>query len=417
MPHADVIVIGAGAAGLSASRELSRAGARVTLLEAKARPGGRILTEHAVSWSQPIELGAEFVHDVEPEFVELTEQAELTLDPIVPEHLAVSRRAIEPAKELEHVEALLQGAEELDDDCTALELLAASEAGEATARWFTHFIEGFHGAPIDRVSARSVAHQGLPRERQFRIHQGYGALARYLERDAEACGTTIIYRTPVREVRRHGAGVDVMTDGASFHGDTAIVALPLSILRARPKPYGIIFEPEQPALRAALGKFEMGHAIRIVIRLREPPRLLERLPQGAFLHAPEQPVPTFWTGPERDEPQLTGWCGGPKVERWRDVNEHIAAAMASLSRILGMSQPDLERIVLRAHVHDFGHDPHARGAYPYEVPLHGSDPHDALPGHPPLVLAGDYLDSDAIGTVGAAVRSGFAAARAVLDGA
>src|SRR5688572_8231009 len=105
MQHADVIVIGAGAAGLSASRELARAGARVTLLEANARPGGRILTEHAISWSQPIELGAEFVHGIEPELAELSEQAALTLDPVVPEHLAVSRRAIEPAKELERVEA------------------------------------------------------------------------------------------------------------------------------------------------------------------------------------------------------------------------------------------------------------------------------------------------------------------------
>ena len=57
-----VIVIGAGAAGLMAAYELSQNGKQVIILEAANRLGGRIHTISDPSFSQPIELGAEFIH-------------------------------------------------------------------------------------------------------------------------------------------------------------------------------------------------------------------------------------------------------------------------------------------------------------------------------------------------------------------
>src|SRR4029077_8915467 len=58
----DVLVLGAGAAGLAAARDLSHAGLRVTVIEARPRVGGRILTLHDPRSPVPIELGAEFIH-------------------------------------------------------------------------------------------------------------------------------------------------------------------------------------------------------------------------------------------------------------------------------------------------------------------------------------------------------------------
>jgi monoamine oxidase len=57
----EVVIIGAGAAGIAAARGLRAAGRRVTILEARDRVGGRVWTTHDLA-SFPIELGAEWVH-------------------------------------------------------------------------------------------------------------------------------------------------------------------------------------------------------------------------------------------------------------------------------------------------------------------------------------------------------------------
>ncbi|HEX7417589.1 MAG TPA: FAD-dependent oxidoreductase, partial [Steroidobacteraceae bacterium] len=62
----DVLVIGAGAAGLAATRRLSDAGRSVLLLEARERIGGRIWTQSLPGFSEPVELGAEFIHGHAP---------------------------------------------------------------------------------------------------------------------------------------------------------------------------------------------------------------------------------------------------------------------------------------------------------------------------------------------------------------
>ena len=61
----DVLIIGAGVAGLTAAHELCTAGLHVTILEARDCIGGRILTHHTKQY--PVELGAEFVHGRPPE--------------------------------------------------------------------------------------------------------------------------------------------------------------------------------------------------------------------------------------------------------------------------------------------------------------------------------------------------------------
>src|SRR5690606_28628752 len=65
--NTDVLVIGAGVAGLAAAGELVRAGLRVRVLEARDRIGGRVDTLRDPSLPVPIELGAEFVHELTPE--------------------------------------------------------------------------------------------------------------------------------------------------------------------------------------------------------------------------------------------------------------------------------------------------------------------------------------------------------------
>src|ERR1043165_5132 len=62
MLETEVVIIGAGVAGLVAARQLAHAGKQVIVVEARNRTGGRVFTNHDAAFSQPVELGAEFIH-------------------------------------------------------------------------------------------------------------------------------------------------------------------------------------------------------------------------------------------------------------------------------------------------------------------------------------------------------------------
>jgi len=71
------IIIGAGAAGLAAARDLSRAGRKVLVLEARDRIGGRVYTHRDPESPVPNELGAEFVHGKSPSLWQIANAANL----------------------------------------------------------------------------------------------------------------------------------------------------------------------------------------------------------------------------------------------------------------------------------------------------------------------------------------------------
>src|SRR5262249_4424352 len=75
----EVIVIGAGVAGLAAARHLHDAGLTATVLDARDRIGGRIFTIRDSRSTLPIELGAEFVHGRAPEIRDVVDAASLTM--------------------------------------------------------------------------------------------------------------------------------------------------------------------------------------------------------------------------------------------------------------------------------------------------------------------------------------------------
>src|SRR5919201_1294251 len=86
----DVVVIGAGAAGLAAARDLSQAGLRLVVVEARPRIGGRILTLHDPRAPLPIELGAEFIHGEAPETLAIAQAARLMVLELPDLHESVS---------------------------------------------------------------------------------------------------------------------------------------------------------------------------------------------------------------------------------------------------------------------------------------------------------------------------------------
>ncbi len=81
MKNTEIIVIGAGATGLMAAYELTKAGKRVIILEARNRTGGRIHTLDDTSFFKYAELGAEFVHGDLPVTLKVLKEAGIELMP------------------------------------------------------------------------------------------------------------------------------------------------------------------------------------------------------------------------------------------------------------------------------------------------------------------------------------------------
>ncbi len=82
MSRSKIIIIGAGAAGLMAGRELSKVGNEVIILEAGDRCGGRIFDVYDPAFPFPVLLGAEFIHGNLPFTISLLKEAGIHFYPV-----------------------------------------------------------------------------------------------------------------------------------------------------------------------------------------------------------------------------------------------------------------------------------------------------------------------------------------------
>ena len=136
-----IIIIGAGAAGLMAARELGRAGKKVTILEARHRCGGRIDPLAVSEFGYRAEGGAEFVHGEAPVTRALLREAGLSVLQIQGMRWNVEQGRLSREEALDlHAERLQQALGELKDDLTVVDFLERYFAGPEYAE-FRHAIE------------------------------------------------------------------------------------------------------------------------------------------------------------------------------------------------------------------------------------------------------------------------------------
>ena len=91
----DVIIIGAGAAGLHAMKNLTEAGYKVCILEAAETIGGRIATIEERGFTGPVETGAEFIHGKLPLTFKLLKEAGIAYEPVEGDMIGVRNGAWE----------------------------------------------------------------------------------------------------------------------------------------------------------------------------------------------------------------------------------------------------------------------------------------------------------------------------------
>ncbi|HEU5101409.1 MAG TPA: NAD(P)/FAD-dependent oxidoreductase [Roseiflexaceae bacterium] len=441
---ADVLVLGAGAAGLAAAQELSQAGLHVTVIEARDRIGGRIFTQHVPGHPLPIELGAEFIHGRPPESFTLAERAGLLVYEVNGASWLAQNSQLAPSAELwEQTDQLFaQMASAVDPDRSFQSFLARFQNDPAwrdAAAMAASYVEGFDAADIGNASVQALLREQRASaisdgDRAFRIVQGYDQFVAALAAKSELSRVSIQLGVIAQRVIWQPGHVEVQTEGIggsgsrSFNARQAVITLPLGVLQAPPEARGAVqFQPALAEHAAAARKLAVGQVVKINLRFRERFWEHERLPladvsmeprQVSFIYGPGAALPTWWTAYPAMAPQLTGWVGGPPATRLVGQPERavVDLALDTLAHILGLPHQRIEGALLGAYIHNWHADAFARGAYSY-VPVNGLDAVRALaaPVEGTLFFAGEATNSEGhTGTVHGAIATGRRAAREIL---
>lgn len=404
----DVVIIGAGAAGLSAAKHLASAGLAIKIVEARARMGGRAHTV-PTELGFAIDLGCEWLHsaDINP-WVPIARQLGFTVDETLPDwgrrvawfEGAAAQREWQAAMDTFY--ARLDRAADAPADQPASSLLEPNGKWNALLGAISNWA---NGAEIDKVSVRDYGRYDSTYV-NWRVLEGYGALiARYGD------GLPVEFNTRVERIDHAGPRVRVETDRGILSARAAIVTLPTTIIAEEQ----VKFAPALPEKVAAAGGLPLGIVNKLFLRLdetgaseliREADRhligALDRVKTGSY-----QIRPHGW-------PVIAGFYGGAlSTELERGGIEAFAAfAMDELASLFGAN---IKAHLLPIAASSWGFDACARGSYSMALPGHADDRTTlAAPVGERLFFAGEACSIAHFGTAHGAYMTGEEAARAAL---
>jgi monoamine oxidase len=428
---ADVLVIGAGAAGLAAARALTSAGRRAIVLEARDRIGGRVWTDRTFA-PFPVERGAEFIHGEQADTWALIRRAGLPTesfsrwqgrrivteqDRLAGDELLHARPDLQRLFTLEQQLAEYQG-----PDCSLADWLAANHFSPLAAHIADMRLAHSNCATPATISVAELAHELRISDKgpgDFHILDGYDRALALLADDLD-----IRLGTAVTAIQWDEDGVAVETSGqAGKRKDTdrrspaglpiadslsarhAVVTLPLALLKAG----AVTFDPPLPQAKLrAIGALAMAPAMKLLLRFEE--QFWDA--QMTFLTG-RDPVPVWWTV-RRAAPLLTGFITGPRAARLaaHGPDGALEQGLAALAAIFGDAP---RRLFAAGHIVDWAADEWARGGYSSVPP--GAHGQRAVLGQPTgaLHFAGEatvFANNPA--TVHGALHSGERAAGEIL---
>ena len=261
MTDSDVIILGAGVAGLAAAWRLAAAGALVRVVEARNRLGGRAFTARD-PFGLPIELGCAWLHSAdENELCGLALQYGLTIDKTVPPWRTQLNDIGFPAADqadfhaaLERLFDRLHEAGEAPADQTADRLL------DPDGRWnplFNAISTYMNGVELGGLSVRDFRNYhdtGV----NWRIVEGYGRLLAAL-----STGLDVTLECPATLIDHSGPQVRIETFRGDLRARAAIVTVPTNVLSTG----GLRFHPALPGKTEAAAALPLGVADKLYLGL------------------------------------------------------------------------------------------------------------------------------------------------------
>ncbi len=421
--RADVLVLGAGMAGIACATELQKRGYRVIVLEARHRIGGRIWTDHSLG--SPLDLGGAWIAGIDGNpLTKLAKSARMTMKAtdwntsvLYARGKPLTDQQIDAADEL--FEAVLKQVETIktavnDDanlataiDQASVELLGNDVISSAVRWQLWSLIESEYGESAHQLALRSWNEDDEWPGEHVLLEQGFGAIVAQL-----AAHLDIRPGHVVRTVSQHARGVTVQTTQRHFSADLAICTLPLGVLKSGT----VRFEPALPARqRTAIKRLASGALNKIVLKF---PSVFwpEAAHTFARVDSDAQARCEFYNlFPLHRQPILVALVAGTfsrKLETLPDAAV-FDAILDDLRAIFGKNIPRPDGAIRTR----WASDPFAGGSYSVVPP--GASLTDlevlAIPGGPSVFMAGEATVSDFPGSVHGAYRSGLRAARQVSE--
>lgn len=371
----DVLVLGAGMAGLGAARTIADAGRSVVVIEARDRRGGRLWTDHT-TMSIPVERGAELIHGADASTWGLvrdggieTEElrtAIVRFDPDAPWVDADTWRFYafpqgrpddlpDPLPEPRDEETAEQYLRRLgiERENYPLALLAIELDSERLDKVPAEDILDVVQEVVDAPGSGPVP-AADDEDRDFRVIGGYDQVVNVL-----AKGLDVRLGRPVTHVSVSSAGVEVQAGGDRFGGRKLVVALPAGVLQQDT----IVFDPPLSSqIRSRLAEVVYLPVFKGLLEFDEPV-----LPDGgAYVDTFSLNPPALWNGsagtPDYSGQIVVAWATGDPARELLAMSEEDRLA-SSLEAIRSAAGDDgLETVT--ASTYDWSLDPFARGAYP-----------------------------------------------------